>query len=285
LSAWLPWVVGAAVIVVFWVAESWLHAQLFDGRPLATDLLPDDAHEVWMRIVAIVAMCATAAMWSRQLRTQRKRLEEVAAYEAHLRTLMSSLAYGESEERRDIAHRLHDGVGQSLAAARLFLSEGMAAGAVPAEQTTLSSVRRILDRAIIETREIAEELSPASLNEYGLNAALESLANRTMVRTGVSVELDSLDEAVLSREVLLASYHAIAEIVATAATNPETRTVRLMSSRDAEYLELRVAWDAGDSTDLRGTRERLLQVGGDLSRDAGDAQTAVTVTAPLSTAA
>lgn len=275
----MPWLVGAAVIAVFWVVEASLHTYLFSGGNFMRDLLRPGPHELWMRVVITVEIIVVAALWESQNRAHCRTEQLQEENEKRLRALMAHLAYGEHEDRRDLSRRLHDDVGQSLSAARLFMSAAQQGGEY---ETTCVSVKRILDRAVIDCREIAEELSPPSLDEYGLNTALEALGQRLTIRTGVSVDIGPLSPAELSREVTLACYHVLAEVV-TSATQQDAKTVRVLSRTAAGSLAIEVRWDSGGSPDLTFARERLLEVDGELTHRTDDGRTTVTLHAPVGT--
>jgi signal transduction histidine kinase len=98
------------------------------------------------------------------------------------RSVLRRLASMQEEERRELALALHDRSAQTLAAALYSLRAGESNGA-GAEQA-----RALIHEAIEELRRLAVDLSPKVLEDYGLGAALERLAEIVSVRGGIPVE-------------------------------------------------------------------------------------------------
>jgi len=283
-TTWFPFVASTVVLVGTMLLEAGVHTAVFGAPSYSEALLAPGAHEVWMRFVIAVFVTGIAVIWAVSNRAQADRERRLLEYQSRLRELASQIAHSQHETYGALARRLHEGVAQSLAAGRMFLSAD-ARDDQPVDPTVARSVARILDRAIADCREIATELSPPALETYGLVSALEALAGQVMVRSGVSVEVSADTRPNMPQPLLLASYHAVAEIVSTAAANPQTRTIRLTSEGDATAVTIRVSWDAEDEADLLSTRDRIHIFGGDVHRVVGDGATTVTVVAPLTPAA
>lgn len=272
-----------ALSLAFWVVESLIHLAVFGGQGLLRNLFRPDLHELWMRIVVLLMLATIALVWSGALRARRRQIERLEVYQRRLRELSARIVIGDGEERRELSDRLHEQVGQSLAAARLFLASIEDEACDCREQEALRSVERIVDRAIAECREIAQELSPPVLDEYGLEPALETLANRVMRQTGKSVEFagDTDSRTPLARETLLAAFQVLAEVVESAASDPLTSTVRVSAGSSEDGVSVTVEWDARSDEDLFSIKERIREVGGSVERTAGERGSTVTLRAPF----
>ena len=274
----LPWLVLPVMMLGFWVTESWLHTTFFDSRTFLQDLWPD-GHELWMRVLVGICLLVLTVLWSLTVKQRNARIRELSEYQAQLRGLTAKLAHGDGEERRELADRLHEQVAQSLSAARMFLTAVEADTEEGARR--LASATGIVDSEITEVREIANEISPPSLDEFGLWTPLQSLCARVMRRTGTSVECGPECNAPLSRDVVLATFRALAEVIETAAGDAATATVRVSGACSDTELAVTVEWVATGTPDLFAPSQLVWAVGGNLLLTSEADATTVVVTVPL----
>jgi signal transduction histidine kinase len=92
------------------------------------------------------------------------------------------------EERRRWARELHDETLQGLGALRLAISAARRASDPEVWRAALDDVLGELDTEIANVRGIISDVRPAALDELGLEAAVEALADRIRSR-GIDVEL------------------------------------------------------------------------------------------------
>jgi len=110
-------------------------------------------------------------------------LETVEESRLRLAALSERLVDVQEAERRDIAHELHDEVGQLLTGL-LFRIEGHGAGAgSPKEE-----MRAIVNDLFSRVRNLSTNLRPPMLDELGLLSALTWQIDRFETQTGIHVE-------------------------------------------------------------------------------------------------
>ena len=117
--------------------------------------------------------------------TERERhLDEIRASRARI------VEAGDAERRR-LERNLHDGAQQRLVslALALRLAQGRIATDPDGAGETLAAAGAELASALEELRELARGLHPAVLTDRGLEAALESLAERAALPVSVETEL------------------------------------------------------------------------------------------------
>lgn len=129
--------------------------------------------------------------------TDRVRAEQ-ALKQAHTELTTLSRAVGTSLEnqRRRIARELHDELGQMLTAMKIDVSELQ--GQLPKGAADLrercEQLRLLIDQTIAATRRIATDLRPLVLDDLGLAAAIDWLAENLRKRTGLHISV-RFDEA------------------------------------------------------------------------------------------
>src|SRR5262249_14797122 len=104
--------------------------------------------------------------------------DRVALLEHSLRLEREVVNISEAEQRR-IGQDLHDGVCQYLAGLTCgasSLRDDLEKLEVRAEADTANELVKLLQDAVVQTRDLAHELVPAKVNRLGLVLALESLA-------------------------------------------------------------------------------------------------------------
>jgi len=185
------------------------------------------------------------------------------------------LAAADSERRR-WARELHDDTLQGLSALRIGLSAARRSpeGLLEAVNNAVEQ----LEESITNLRALITDLRPAALDELGVKAAVEALAERSArhdIEVDVSVELDFERGAWQSRltpEVETAVYRIVQEALTNAIKHGNaTRAVVEVNELPAA-VELRVRDDGrGFDTDqhtrgfgLLGMRERVSLLGGRL---------------------
>lgn len=263
----------------YWVFESLLHANYFNNRSFLAELVSPDPHELWMRAVVTSMLAVIAIAWRRAAIERGARIASLERYQARLHELTLHLASAESDERRALAARLHEDVGQQLAAARLFLASIDQFS--QEDRAALASAARIVDRTTAEVRDIAEELQPRSLEGFGFGEALHSLARRMMRRNGVSIEVDIAPECVvLSNESSRIGFQVVAEVLEVASRHESAKLVRVGCSSSPDGVEIAVTWGEKLDADLFFASERLARVGGSLAVTPSESETLVRLRFP-----
>ncbi len=286
-SPWLPWLAVAALSAGFWLAEALVHVLVFGSQQgLAAEMFTPGPNELWMRSLVVVLLVVIGFIWARAGAAHREYLARTELYSDRLGDAACRYAYGDTEQRREAAERLHENVGQALAGARLFLASVDADGCDPDSRQALTSVARILDRAIADCRDIAQTLSPPALGGYGLESALETLAKRVSRDTGTQVVIAAADrDTPLHQETSAVAFHVLAEIVEAAAADPATTQLTIETRDEGDSLAVTVSWDGEHSSDFWIERERMTRVGGSVCHATTPAGTTVVVCTPLASAA
>jgi signal transduction histidine kinase len=200
----------------------------------------------------------------------------VAQRTEQLRRLTSELEAAENRERQQIARDLHDDLSQTLATARIRLTE-LCTHKRSDIRSVANEVGALIDLANNSTRSLAAQLSPAVLYELGLRAAIEWLAEEIERNYGLEVTVVG-DEPLepLAPETSSFLYRAVRELLINAAKHAQTNAATVKLDRQQRDVLITVS-DAGVGYDpasavaspkrglgLRNIRERLSLIGGSL---------------------
>jgi signal transduction histidine kinase len=138
----------------------------------------------------------------------------------------------------------------------------------------LAELREHVVAALQDVRRLAVELRPAVLDDFGLVAALEHLAEAFAEQTGTRVDFHSaLGETRLATEVETALYRVVQESVTNVIKHANARNVSVsVSRRDSAVAAVIEDDGAGfdpravreDAIGLIGMRERLALIDGRL---------------------
>jgi len=179
----------------------------------------------------------------------------------------------QERERRRLARELHDELGQTLTGIVLQL-DGLARSAPPDLEPDVSRVQETARESAEQVRDIARGLRPQALDEFGLRAALITLATGFAERSGLQVRHRLAAELpALAPEQDLAVYRVAQESLTNVARHAEAGSVLLALEADAGHVVLRVRDDgrgidaraAHDAGGLGGMRERAMLIGGRLA--------------------
>ena len=140
---------------------------------------------------------------------------------------------------RRFSHELHDELGQLLTAVKANLSALRAQGA---EQKRVEDCLSLVDESIKDVREMSQLLRPTILDDFGLDAALRSLADSFSQRTGIAVEYHSdLSGRRLRDEVETHLFRIAQEALTNVARHANATLVdlKLLSHGDELRLQIR----------------------------------------------
>jgi PAS domain S-box-containing protein len=168
--------------------------------------------------------------------TERKRAEEdLHSYAERLKTTSRRLVEVQEAERRLLARELHDRVGQNLTALGINLSlvaSGLPAGSKPELAGRLEECSSLVEGTVDAMRNVMAELRPHALDDYGLPAALRSLATGFSRRTGIKVAFKGdAPGADLPKPVDLAMFRIAQEALNNVAKHANAQRVEIAIRR------------------------------------------------------
>ncbi|HEY8244626.1 MAG TPA: PAS domain-containing sensor histidine kinase [Casimicrobiaceae bacterium] len=222
-------------------------------------------------------------------------LENLARSREDLRELASASSTAREEEKARIARELHDEIAQSMSALKMDI--GFARSALTGADPTLAKRLDRMEGQIVQTiasmRRIAADLRPLSLDDLGLVAAVEALAQSFERRSGVRVRLavSDPDLRVAPRQAT-AVYRIVQESLTNIGKHANASGVDIAIAKGSDTVTVTVSDDGvGFSPDaarkpnsfgLLGIRERAYLLKGEASVASEPGRgTTITVILPL----
>jgi PAS domain S-box-containing protein len=210
--------------------------------------------------------------------TDRAKAErELRRAHDELRELAQAMHEVRESERTRIARELHDELGQALTALKMDVD--LLGGSMPADRGDLmeraEAMRELLDSTVATTRRISADLRPLVLDDLGLGAAAEWLAQSFSQRTQVPCELRvDASCAQLGEPHASALFRIMQESLTNVAKHARARRVAVRLERSGDDAVLTVTDDglgmdpaarpSPRSFGLRGIGERVMLLGGEM---------------------
>lgn len=205
---------------------------------------------------------------------------ELAAGDALRRQLTGNLISAREEERRRLARRIHDVLGQLLTGLSIYLR--LAQDSTPPELTAtrqhLTTANQLVQETIEHSHDLITQLRPSVLDDHGLQAALEEEIARRLKPVGLTAALHT-DPALgrLPPDVNTAAYRIIQEALSNVVRHARARHVWVELRRETGALLATVADDGvgmGASDEqptplqgmgILGMQERAAALGGEVA--------------------
>jgi PAS domain S-box-containing protein len=230
-------------------------------------------------------------------RELEERNSEVLQQAQTVQSLARSLMHVQDEERRHIARELHDSAGQTLTVLGMNLarlgqltsdSDAEVAANIAEAQTTVQQLTQ-------EIRTASYLLHPPLLDETGLAAALKWYVDGLEQRSGLSISL-TLPERLerFSRDAELAIFRVVQECLANIHRHSGSKTAAIHVGFSDGNISVEIK-DRGkgmsveklseiqsnaSGVGIRGMRERVRQLGGQINIQSDSSGTTITVSLP-----
>jgi len=164
---------------------------------------------------------ATISKGTAQDITELKKLEQ---------DKIKTIIHAEENERHRLAQDLHDGVGQSIAAANMYFNglDSLVKDQLDEETYTIFKTgKKLLNDATQETRFVSHNIMPPSLTQYGLEHSVNNLVgNYQKVNNETSIKIKSNIKSNRFLEVIESSaYRCIQEILSNAVKHAKAKNI------------------------------------------------------------
>src|SRR5438552_12367506 len=208
--------------------------------------------------------------------TEAKRAEEqLRASRAALRSLATRQQDIREDERTRIAREIHDSLGQALTALKLQLvaAHEMVDAKAPEIAERLCETAAMVDELVKIVRRIATELRPPILDQLGLPAAVEWLAQDFSRRRGITCDVTLLPvNGAITDELATALFRIVQEGLTNVSRHAGASHVQISLGLSGGCVTLEIGDDGRGITEaattgpqslgILGMRERAAALGG-----------------------
>jgi PAS domain S-box-containing protein len=202
--------------------------------------------------------------------------KELRAANHRLTALSARLLKIQEEERRNLAHELHDEIGQSITAQKIVLQTLCIGQKNSTFCDQIAAVIRITDTVLNQVRRISLDLRPAQLDDLGLPAAIRWNLMRQSRLAGFVPHFSAMDvPAVLPESIAIACYRISQEALTNAIRHGHAQNVWLSLKGGCAELQLEIRDDGegfdplllevGESMGMIGMQERAILANGQLA--------------------
>ncbi|MDO8354771.1 MAG: sensor histidine kinase [Nitrospirota bacterium] len=212
--------------------------------------------------------------------TRREAEESLRAAHAQLQTLSRQLMQVQERERRQLAHDLHDEIGQAVTAIKMNLQTMQRVADTSAVQESLSDSLGMLDKILQRVRDLSLDLRPSLLDDLGLVPAVRWYVERQAQRAGLVAEVEA--EHVpqdLEPDLAVACFRIVQESITNILRHATATTIHVDLRRTDQWLDLCIKDDGvgfsrrepsaqaanRPSLGLLGMQERAQALGGTIT--------------------
>lgn len=138
---------------------------------------------IGLMLLAAVALVMFVIVYQKRLLRQRT---AEAEYQQHL---LAAVIEAQERERERIGRDLHDGIGSTVATAKMLVNRLGANAIAPDATTLLGMIQEIMGTAVHDVRNISHSLYPAVLAHFGLAEALQHLVDVSNETGSLAIKL------------------------------------------------------------------------------------------------
>jgi PAS domain S-box-containing protein len=235
-----------------------VHAALRDRAPnrITYRVIRPDGGVSWIELVGQV-YCDAAGRPTVVRAVGFDVTERQAAYEEldRRKAMLRRLIEVQENERQTLCHELHDGMMQYAIGAKMLLEAARDESASPAQTERLESVLDCLTRGITEGRQVIRGVRSAVLDDLGLAAAIQDLADQ-MATLGIDVDVHlDADLDAMPASLRTTVYRVVQESLANVRKHAHTTRASVEVHRTSDEVQVRVS-DAGEGFDVEEARKR-----------------------------
>ncbi len=175
--------------------------------------------------------------------TERKKLEQ---------KILSTIIQTEERERSRFAKEIHDGVGPLLSATKIYAKALQKADNEEELLYILLKLNETVDEAIISAQEIANNISPHILQNFGLKGAIESFYQKINKTSSIIFNFSSNIEERIDENIETTLYRVVVELINNSIKYANAKSISTILTKDDGHIYLSYS-DDGIGFDVKKT--------------------------------
>lgn len=239
--SWILISTGFILMVIYRIFELWptIYPEMEDKLLIV---------QRWLAfVISLVLM--VGVFYIRKIFQFMRRLDELRR-ETEKRVL-SAVIKTEEQERQRFAKELHDGLGPLLSVIKMLVSGLDVNSNTEVNEKIKLNLKQAVDEAIVGVRDVAANISPHILNNFGLKDAVEAFIKRLRQAENFDIQLTSnLKSERFNYNVEVIMYRVICELINNTLRHAMATRIEIELQMDESTLYLEYV-DNGIGFDVR----------------------------------
>jgi signal transduction histidine kinase len=189
--------------------------------------------------------------------------------------VLQAIIQTEESERRRFAQELHDGIGPLLSTAKLYLQWILKPNAKIDTEVALHKIEETLEETIASVREVSNNLSPNTLVNFGLEAAIKTILERINDISDISCKLNVDIDQRLPFDLEATIFRIVGESINNSIKHARAKNINIQINKTesvvyVNYQDDGVGFDvesvmkASKGNGLSNMKSRVVSMGGEI---------------------
>ena len=140
-------------------------------------------------------------------------IEDITERKSTEKKIFNAIVKTEEREKKRFAVDLHDGLGPILSAAKIYAVALKSENNTKVKKQILMKFEQVINEAIANTQEIANNISPHILKNFGLIAAINSFCNKISGTKNITINVKSNTENRFNENIEISLYRVLIELI------------------------------------------------------------------------
>lgn len=178
-------------------------------------------------VLLVLAIIVFVIIYQRKVFRQEVAMKELETRKQ--KELLLATVQSKENERQRIAKDLHDEVGAMLSAIKMSVENIIVKTKNKEALDKAEYTKTIIDDTISNVRRISKDLMPATLNEFGLFAAVKeiyTIMQRSNANVSFALNMQG-DDSILTKEQALSLYRVVQELLNNSAKHANAKKINI----------------------------------------------------------